>query len=75
MRLIKLLVPWLPVLGEAFLAIDRSVLAGLKRYFTFFFTIGTNGLVHFPWASEASSAPKSAVSHNKFSIRVKFSAP
>jgi len=64
-----ILEPGLPVLGEAFLAIYRPVLAGLKRHFTFFFTVRTNSFVHFPWASVATSTPKSTVSHVKYSVR------
>jgi hypothetical protein len=66
---LSILIPGLPVLGEAILAVYRPVLAGLERHFTFFFTVRTNRLVHLSWASEAPSAPKSTVSHNKFSVR------
>ncbi len=63
------------MLGEAFLAIYRPVLAGLERHFTFFFTVGTNGLVHLSWAPEAPATPKSTVSHDNFSVRAKYPAP
>jgi len=64
------LIPGLPVLREAFLAIYRPVFAGLERHFTFFFAVGANGLVHFPWASKAAATPKTTVSHDRFSVRV-----
>ncbi len=38
-RMIKWLIPWLSVLREAFLAVDRSSLGRLERYFAFFSTI------------------------------------
>jgi hypothetical protein len=59
--------PWLPVLWKAIPAIYRPALCGLERYFAFISTIGTSCLVHFSWASEASSALKSTVSHLIFS--------
>ena len=36
---LKKLVPGLPVLGKAFLAINRSSLSGLERYFAIFTTV------------------------------------
>jgi hypothetical protein len=60
---------WLPVLREAFLAIDRSVPAGLEGYFTFFLAVGANRLVHLSWASVTTSAPESTVSHDNFPVR------
>jgi hypothetical protein len=70
MRLINVLKPWLPVLGEAFLAIYRPALGGLERYFTLYFAVGANGLVHLSWA-EVPSAAKSTVTHVNFSVRDK----
>jgi hypothetical protein len=58
------------VLREAFLAIYRPVPAGLEGHFTFLLAVGTNGLVHLSWASEITSASKSAVSHDNFSIGI-----
>jgi hypothetical protein len=69
------LIPGLPVLGEAFLAIYRPVPAGLERHFTFFLAVGTNSFVHFPRAPEASAAPESTVSHDHFPVRVLNPAP
>lgn len=74
MRLINILEPWLPVLGEAFLAIYRPAFGGLERYFTLYLAVGANGLVHLSWASETPSASKSTVSHVDFQSEKKFSA-
>jgi hypothetical protein len=62
------LVPGLPVLGEAFLAINRPALGGLEGYFTFITAIRTSRLVHFSWA-KISSAAKSFVTHLNFSCK------
>jgi hypothetical protein len=70
MRLINILEPWLPVLGEAFLAIYRPALGGLERYFTLYFAVGANGLMHLSWA-EVPPAAKSTVAHVNFSVREK----
>jgi hypothetical protein len=70
MRLINILVPGLPVLGEAVLTIDWPALSWLERYFTLFLAVGANGLVHFSWA-EISPASKSTETHDDFSVRNK----
>ena len=58
------------MLREAFLAIYRPVPAGLEGHFAFLLAVGTNGLVHLSWASEITSASKSTVSHDNFSIGI-----
>jgi hypothetical protein len=69
-RLIDILIPGLPVLREAFLAIYRPALGGLERYFTLYFAVGANGLMHLSWA-EVPPAAKSTVTHVNFSVRKK----
>ena len=60
------------MLWKTVLAIYRPALGGLEGYFTFFTAVGANGLVHLSWAIEISPAPKSTVSHFKFSCRKLF---
>jgi hypothetical protein len=69
MRLINILEPWLPVLGETFLAIYRPALGGLERYFTLYFAVGANGLVHLS-RTEASPVTKSTITHINYSCRL-----
>jgi hypothetical protein len=70
LRLIDLSIPGLPVLWEAFLAIYRPALGGLERYFTLYFAVGANGLMHLSWTG-APPAAKSTVTHVNFSVRKK----
>ena len=57
------LIPGLPVLREAFLAIDRPALRRLEGNFALFSTVGTSRLGHFS-GTEIAPAIKSAVIHN-----------
>jgi hypothetical protein len=69
-RLIDILVPGLPMLWEAFLAIYRPALGGLERYFALNLAVGAYGLMHLSRA-EVPPTPKFTKTHVNFSVRKK----
>ena len=66
--LLAFLAAALSSLGETLLAIDRTISAGLERYFTLLLAVCADCLIHLPWLPRAAVVTASSVTHTYSSL-------